>query len=171
MLTTRSLIVSRNKPISKFDFLQAIFAVILPVGVGRGHFCDRGEVANRRTICGIFLLDIGLVWIMTTDGGSKSAARRPFTYHRETTGLEDGEQFFKNDIGHILVKNALIAITLQIKFQAFQFYADSIRRVNEGDGAKIGLTGFGTYRGKFAGDMFNFIVALRMWIRKHLQHA
>ena len=66
----------------------------------------------------------------------------------------------------MFVKNAPVAIALQIHFQTLELQTQFIRNIGERQRGKIGLTGARTDGGELGRDNLDFIVPLGMTIGK-----
>ena len=64
-------------------------------------------------------------------------------------------QVVANAVGHGLVENAVVAETLVIHFQTFQFNAHRGGLVAQGDISKVGVAGLGAHAGELLADVLN----------------
>ncbi len=61
------------------------------------------------------------------------------THHLEGARFQVVLENIKNHVGRRLMRDALVAKTVQIEFQTFEFYNSFIRGVGDLDGRKIGI--------------------------------
>lgn len=61
------------------------------------------------------------------------------THHLQGARFQVVLEHIKNHVGRRLMRDALIAKTVQIEFQTFKFYNSFVRGVCDLDGRKIGI--------------------------------
>jgi len=66
----------------------------------------------------------------------------------------------EDEVRDVLIECAVVAELLKVMLEGFEFDAEPIGDVNESQGAKIGLTGFGTHGGEFGADGGDGVVAV-----------
>ncbi len=97
--------------------------------------------------------------MLDDDLAVQAAPRRPATFDSRPPRLYDGHKVVHDSVRDRLVKNALVAKSLQVHFQAFQLDAQLVGYVSEDDRPEIGLPRFWANRGKLGTVMFNGKVA------------
>ena len=103
------------------------------------------------------------------DRGADAAAGREGGHQRHAPRLDHGHQVVENAVGHVLVKNALVAELLQIELQAFQLDALAAGTIGERQRAEIGLARLGADRRELGADDLDRIVAVGKLIVKGFQ--
>src|SRR6266568_6312965 len=78
---------------------------------------------------------------------STARAEIPFDLRPDRSGPPD--HVFEHLVDDVLLKNAEVAVRLQIFFERFEFQAGFVRHIAEGDHAEVRQAGFRTYRSEF----------------------
>ena len=89
------------------------------------------------------------------NAAADSAAALPVGDDLHPARTHGGGQVVTNSVGHGFVENAVVAETLVIHFQTFQFNAHRCGLVAQRDISKIWMAGLGTHAGELLADVLN----------------
>jgi len=84
---------------------------------------------------------------------------------------ECADQVVEDDVGDVFIKDAFVAIALQIEFQALEFDAFFGGDVGEGQGSEVGLAGLGADRGELGADDLDLVIPLRELVVEGLEQV
>ncbi len=90
--------------------------------------------------------------MLNRDVGTNATPGREGCNKLHVTRLCDGDEVVQNAIGDILVKNPLVAKSLEVELQALEFHAYLVWRIDQRNRAEIGLPGLGADGRKFWTD-------------------
>src|SRR5262245_7831021 len=103
------------------------------------------------------------------DGGGDAAARRERPDDAAAPRPARRHKVVQKPVHHRLVKDAFVAITLQVQLQRLQLDATLAGSVRERDRAEVGLSGFRTEAGELRTDDINGVIATRSGIGEGFQ--
>lgn len=86
--------------------------------------------------CGLFLLGVFYDYARA-DTAARSES--PDDFHRP--GLSGCDKVVENRVRHVFVERSVIAVLLKIELQRFQFKAELVGNIADGERAKVGLAG------------------------------
>lgn len=104
--------------------------------------------------------------ILGGDFGGDAAAGAEVADDGHTSRFTACRQIVQNIIGQVLVKDAFVAVTLEIKLERFKLDAELVGAIRDMDRAEIRLAGLGAKAGEFRTIDLDIIVLLRMRIIK-----
>src|SRR4051794_9037990 len=108
-------------------------------------------------------------FVSASHGGGNAATRREGPNYLQSSWSASGHKVVHQAIGHVLVKNALVAKLLQIKLQRLQFDAELLGRVLASNCSEVRLAGLGAYRRELWAHDFNDVIAAGVLVRKRFK--
>jgi hypothetical protein len=107
--------------------------------------------------------------VFDRDHGGDSPSWAPTAFQLRSPRGHDREKIIEDSIGHVLVKNTLVAKPLQIKLETLELNTLLVRDISKGESSEIWLTRFRTDRREFRTNDLDKILAVWIGIIKALQ--